>query len=98
MKFIAVRDLRTNPAKVWKDLEKEGELVVTNNGKPFAMLTPIREANFEQDIDLFRQARALSALRGLQADAVRNGTAGMSMEEIEAVIAEARPERKAARR
>ena len=95
MKFIAVRDLRTNPAKVWKDLKRERELVVTSNGKPFALLTPISEKSFEGDIDAFRQARALNALRGLQADSVRNGTDGMTMEEIDALISEDRKERKA---
>jgi antitoxin (DNA-binding transcriptional repressor) of toxin-antitoxin stability system len=95
MKFVAVRELRTSPAKVWKDLKAEKELVVTNNGKPFALLTPLSEANFENELKSVRKARALSALHQIQMESVRNGTDNMSMEEIDAVIAEVRAEAKA---
>ena len=39
MDFVTVREFRTQPAKVWKKLESGKELVVTRNGKPFALLT-----------------------------------------------------------
>jgi len=38
MKFVTVRDLRLKAAKVWKQLQKEKEMVITSNGKPIALL------------------------------------------------------------
>ena len=40
MKFITVRDFRTYPKKIWKELLDIQEMIVTNNGKPIALLTP----------------------------------------------------------
>ena len=45
MKFITVRDLRTSPAKIWKELSEKQEMVITNNGKPIALLISISESN-----------------------------------------------------
>ena len=53
MKFITVRDLRTSPAQVWKDLPEEQEMVITNNGKPIALLTPISDRNLEETLVCF---------------------------------------------
>jgi antitoxin (DNA-binding transcriptional repressor) of toxin-antitoxin stability system len=66
MKFIAVRDLRSRSAGVWRDLQKEGELVITSNGKPIAIVSATDEASFEQSLAELRQARALRAARQLQ--------------------------------
>jgi antitoxin (DNA-binding transcriptional repressor) of toxin-antitoxin stability system len=38
MKFITVRDIRSSPAAIWKRLPEEQEMVITNNGKPIALL------------------------------------------------------------
>ena len=61
MKFITVRDLRTSPAKVWKTLPEEKEMVITNNGRPIALLTPITDANLEETIRAMRRYHAASA-------------------------------------
>ena len=43
MKFITVRDIRTSPAEIWKQLPEEQEMVITNNGRPIALLTPLSD-------------------------------------------------------
>lgn len=43
MKFITVRDLRARPAKIWEDLGKEENIVITSNGRPLALLTGVDE-------------------------------------------------------
>jgi antitoxin (DNA-binding transcriptional repressor) of toxin-antitoxin stability system len=95
MKFIAVKDLQSDPAKVWKALAQEKELILTENGKPFALLTPLSDAGLEREADAFRQTRALNALRSLQAASVAAGTDNLSMEAISALIAKAREGRRA---
>ena len=64
MKFITVRDLRTTPAQVWKELPEQQEIVITNNGKPIALLTPLNDADMEDTVSAVRRARAITALRG----------------------------------
>ena len=34
MNFYSVRDLRTTQKAIWEKLEQDGEVVITNNGKP----------------------------------------------------------------
>jgi antitoxin (DNA-binding transcriptional repressor) of toxin-antitoxin stability system len=90
MKFITVRDLRSSPAKVWKDLPVEKEMIVTNNGKPVALLTPVSDQNMESTLRAVRQAMAASAIEKLQLDARKNGTNRLSDEDVEREIAETR--------
>jgi antitoxin (DNA-binding transcriptional repressor) of toxin-antitoxin stability system len=90
MKFITVRDLRSSPAKVWKDLPVEKEMIITHNGKPVALLTPVSDQNMESTLRAVRQAMAASAIEKLQLDARKNGTNRLSDEDVEREIAETR--------
>lgn len=94
MKFITVRDLRSSPAKVWKDLPAEKEMIITNNGKPVALLTPVSDQNMESTLRAVRKARAASAIEKLQFDARKNGTDMLSDQEVEREIAETRAKNK----
>ncbi len=82
MKFVTVRDLRTKPATIWKNLEEERELIITNNGKPIALLTPLSDENMEESLRASRKARAGEALRKMRKQAAATGAARMTMEEI----------------
>jgi PHD/YefM family antitoxin component YafN of YafNO toxin-antitoxin module len=94
MKFITVRDLRGKPRQVWKKLAEERELVLTSNGKPFAILTSITENSLEETLSALRRARAVTAVREIQ-KASRQRRKTLSLKEINAVIAEVRHERRA---
>ena len=92
MKFISVRDIRTRPASIWRDLNKEHELVVTNNGKPIALLTPLSDNNLEETLRAIRKARATEALRAMRQAAARNGASTMTPDEIDSEIKKHRSE------
>ncbi len=94
MKFVSARDLRSKSAAVWQALDREGELVVTRNGKPIAIMSPTDESQFEESLRDLRQARALRAVRELQEASVESGRSEMSQREIEAEITAARKERR----
>jgi len=72
MKFITVRDLRTTPAKIWKDLPEEHEMVITNNGKPIALLTPLNGSDIEDTLSSIRKARASVAISKMQFSSIKN--------------------------
>ena len=82
MKFITVRDLRTTPAQVWKELHSEQEIVITNNGKPIALLTPLSDVDMEDTVGAVRRARAVAALKKVRGLAVKAGLSEMTMDEI----------------
>jgi antitoxin (DNA-binding transcriptional repressor) of toxin-antitoxin stability system len=93
MKFITVRDFRSRPAYVWKELGKTREMVLTSNGKPIALLTPVSEQNLESTIRSIRKANALEAVSTLQAESIRRGNDAMALQEINAEIKTARQRR-----
>jgi antitoxin (DNA-binding transcriptional repressor) of toxin-antitoxin stability system len=94
MKFVTVRDLRTTPAQIWRELPGEQEIVITNNGKPIALLTPITDADMEDTVTAVRRARAATALKRIRNVAAKNGLSAMTMEDINDEIQEYRKSKK----
>jgi antitoxin (DNA-binding transcriptional repressor) of toxin-antitoxin stability system len=94
MKFVTVRDLRTKPAQIWKSLPEEQELILTNNGKPIALITPVGESDIEETLSAVRRARAQIAIQRMQLSAGKNNLSTLSLEEIEKEIADTRKARK----
>lgn len=93
MKILSVRDLRGKSAQIWKELPEEREMVVTNNGRPIAILAAITEANLEESLAAFRQARAVQAVISLQRSSIRQATDKISMDEINSEIKAVRKKR-----
>jgi len=91
MNFFTARDLRTIPKRIWQALDNSGEVVITNNGKPTALMLNITEDNFDQTVRAVRQARAMLAVNHLRGLAAERGF--MSEEDIEAEIAASRREK-----
>lgn len=88
MNFYSVRDLRTDSKSMWADLNRGDEVVLTNNGKPSALMIDIPEGSFDEIVQAVRQAKAMIALNSMRRKAAREGL--MSDEDIEALIDEAR--------
>lgn len=93
MKFLSVRDLRSQSAKVWKELPEEREMIITSNGRPIAILAAINETNLEESLSAFRTARAVEATAFLQRRSVEQGTDRIALEEINAEIKAVRGKR-----
>ncbi len=88
MNFYSVRDLRTDSKRMWADLNSGGEVVLTNNGKPSALIIDIPEGSFDEIVQAVRQAKAMIALNSMRRKAAREGF--MADDDIESIIAEAR--------
>ena len=97
MKFLAIRDLRANTAGLRKDLEANREIVVTANGRPFALMTRVKPDTVEEELLALRQARARAALSRTRAKAKADGRDKMTMEQINAIIADVRREMREAK-
>jgi prevent-host-death family protein len=86
MRFIAVRDFRTRSSKIWQELSKEKEMVITSNGKPIAVISSVSEDNLEESLSAFRRARAINAVTKIQKRSVELGTDRMTLDEIDQEI------------
>jgi len=73
------------------------EVVVTANGRPFAGMTRVEPDGVEEEILAIRRARARTALSRIRAKAKADGLDRMTMDEIDAIIAKARRERRSAK-
>jgi hypothetical protein len=94
MKTIASRTLAANPGKVWKDLEREGAVVVTKDGIPRSIMVPTSDATFIEDVQELVFARARKAVRAIRAQAARSGTDVLTRQEIDREIRAARRARR----
>ena len=92
MNFFTVRDLRSTPKTVWDTLEEQKEVVITNNGKPTALMIPIDDTNFEDVLATVRQAGAMRAVNRMRIAAAESGASRLSLDEINAEIMAARKE------
>lgn len=90
MKFITVRDFRTYPKKIWEELKMVQEMIITNNGKPIALLTPLIEADMEGTIKAMRQAKAKVSVEKMRSISIRKGNNRMASKDIDKLIGETR--------
>ncbi len=95
MKFVTIRDLRGSTAQFRKDLQEDREIVLTANGRPFAVVTPVEPDTVEEEVLAIRRARAQAALSRIRARAEADGRDAMGVDEVDALIARVRQERRA---
>ena len=88
MNFYSIRDLRTDAKSLWQTIKEGDEAIITNNGKPAAVMISIPEGFFDESIQAIRQARAMIALNSMRLRASRDGY--KTDDETNTLIAEAR--------
>ena len=94
MKFVTVRELRGRTSELWDDLKRQRELIVTNNGKPIAILSATDAESLERSLHNIRRSRASDALSSLQRSAAQSGLDQLTMDEIDQEIQASRKGRK----
>ena len=94
MNYLAVKDLKA-PKLVRETLAAYGTAIVTNNGKPMAMLVDLVDGeNPDRLAEAIRMARARLALSELRTTSRRNGTDKLTLDQINDEIRAARAARK----
>jgi len=93
MKFMSVRDLSKSPKNTLSRLSKGGKAVLTNNGKPQALIFKIDGECFEQTLTLLQKLEFMQNLTDMRLASVQNGNTNMSLEEINSEVAATRKER-----
>ncbi|MCX6053369.1 MAG: type II toxin-antitoxin system prevent-host-death family antitoxin [Chloroflexi bacterium] len=96
MDFVPYRELRNEPAALRKKLQDKGDLVVTVNGKPFAVMVDLSNCENMDEVQIFlSRLRLQMAIRSVRSKARRDGLDKLSEKEIEEEIQKARAERNA---
>ena len=85
MIFVSSRDLKSNPAVLWKN----NEVVITVNGKPKAVAIRI-DGDPREILDTIERARTQLVLEKLRIYSVEKGFDKLSEEEVEEIIEKSR--------
>ena len=93
MKFVTVRDFRNSSRDIWDKVSNDEDIIVTNNGKPTAILISVSESNLDEVIASIRQAKAMRAFNKMRQQAASRGY--LTEDEIDAEIQAYRSEKRA---
>lgn len=98
MDFLSIRELSKSPRDVFTRLSREGKAILTNNGKPQALLFKIDSESFEKTLTLLQKLEFMQNLTEMRLTSMENGNAAMTLDEINVEIAAARAAGTAQRR
>jgi len=90
MEFLSVRELTTSPKEVWAKLAREGELAITNNGRPTAIMFSVANNDFSEILNLLHQVKSTMLLKNIWQEADERGA--LTDTEIDAEIKAVRSE------
>jgi hypothetical protein len=94
MEFVPYRVLRNQPSELRKKLDKEGELVVTVDGEPMAVMLQIPKGSLEDLVLLLSQVRAQLAVATIREQARKSGLNKMTVEQADVLVNETRAARR----
>ena len=90
MRFIPYRVLRNSPGEVRRRLAEEGDLIVTVDGRPFAVMTPLPEDDDGETLKLIIKLRAEMAMASMRREARKRGLDKLTEEEALDLVHKAR--------
>ncbi len=95
MDFVPYRMLRNEPASLRQKLEEEGQLVVTVDGKPFAIMIDLSETdNLDDILVMVSRLRAQMSARAIRSQARRKNQDQLTDDQVDDLIKKTRAERR----
>ncbi len=92
MKFLSTRELRNRPGAI-REILKDGDVALTANGKPFAIVVGIEDGDLERTATVIRRARAQLAVSRMRRAAAVARVGALSPKEIDAEVSAVRAKR-----
>lgn len=89
---VSVREVQTEPDRVWAQLRESQNLVVTSEGRPLALLVNLETDDPEEVVASLRLLRARKAVERMRNAAAKRGLTEMTLDEINWEIALSRQE------
>ena len=90
MDFVPYRLLRNQPGQVRERLAEHGQLVITNEGQPIALMVSVDSSHLEELVVLMARVRAQLSVSQMRRDARTRGLDQLDPREIEREIRSAR--------
>ena len=90
MNFYGIRDLSNNTKNVMTSVSTNKKVIITDNGKPSAIMLSINESNFETVLSCVQKLEMQLAVSELQKQSLINFPDGLSDEDIQKEIEAAR--------
>lgn len=90
---VTYRELRNTPGRVWERLARNEILTLVADGSAKALVIPVDDGNASAALEAYRRGRSMMALARIRRAARKNGTARMTLAEINALIRKTRAER-----
>jgi hypothetical protein len=94
MEFVPYRVLRNQPSELRRKLKENGELVVTVDGEPLAVMIEIPKGSLEDLVLLLSQIRAQLAVSAIREQARQRGLGNMTVEQADVLVQDARSARR----
>ena len=94
MEFVPYRLLRNQPGELRKKLEEKGELIVTVDGEPMALMLQVPKGSLEDLVLLVSQVRAQLAVAAIRQQARQRGQETMTAADADQLVQRTRRERK----
>jgi len=94
MDFVSARELRSESAKVWEKVRAGEEMVVTRNGRPFALIVHVEPNEIEEKLHALRWSRFNRLLADQHKRSRDSGLDSTDMDAIDAEIAAVRKARR----
>lgn len=83
MNFYGIRELSNNTKAVMTNLAANKKAVITDNGKPSALMIGINESNFEAVLAFVQKLEMQLAVSELQKQSLKNFPVPLTDEEIQ---------------
>ncbi|MDR1966847.1 MAG: hypothetical protein LBQ36_09065 [Synergistaceae bacterium] len=87
-------DFCASPDEVTEQLKREGQLVITNDDRPIAVIIDVDDLTLEDTLNDLRRLKAQRIMKLAQTSAAKNGSSKMTLDEINAEIGAMRAERR----
>lgn len=94
MEFVPYRVLRNQPSELRKKLDEQGELVVTVDGEPMAIMLQIPKGSLEDLVLLLSRVRAQLAVTTIREQARKSSSNKMTVEQADKLVKETRASRR----
>ncbi|MCL2443300.1 MAG: hypothetical protein FWD13_07520 [Treponema sp.] len=94
MQFLTIRELSKSPKEALTRLTADKKAVLTNNGKPQALILKIDGDNFEKTLSMLQKLEFMQNLAEMRSVSIKNGNSNMTLDEINAEINAVRKKRK----
>jgi lysyl-tRNA synthetase class I len=94
MQFVTIRELSKSPKETLSKLTEDSKAVLTNNGKPQAIIFKIDEKGFEKTLSMLQKLEFMQNLTSMRQTSIKNGNSNMTIDEINAEINAVRKKRK----